>query len=202
MSQLLTPSISFIGQVWRRGDTECIVWIGLKGRGDTKRCASTSSLKNIVLKFCSVLCARVLSVDTTIFIVSHIFTYKFKLCRAWYFIFSAYLFQKWRNVLYVVQNILLFKALFQRLWVCGPSRDFLVVFCVNDSLFHFSPTRPLAECILGASSITLWFSAYRIFIYYLNSLPFLMLSVVTYDNLNQESLFLCNNSYVWAESEE
>lgn len=33
MSQLLTPSISFIGQVWRRGDTESIVWIGLKGVG-------------------------------------------------------------------------------------------------------------------------------------------------------------------------
>jgi hypothetical protein len=30
MSQLLTPSISFIGQVWRRGDTESIVWIGLE----------------------------------------------------------------------------------------------------------------------------------------------------------------------------
>jgi len=121
--------------------------------------------------------------------------------RPWYVIFRAYLFQKWRKVLYMVLNILLFKALLRPSWVCGPSRDFLVVFCVNDSLFHFSPTRPLAECILGASSITLLFFGYRVSIYYLNFPPFLlMLSVVTCGNLIQGSLFLCNNSYVWAES--
>jgi hypothetical protein len=102
----------------------------------------------------------------------------------------------------VVLNVLHFKAVFQRTSVCGPSRDFLVVFCVNDSLFHFSPTRPETECILGASIIMLWFFCYRVFICYLNFLSFLMSSIVMCCNLIQESLFLCYNSYVWAESKE
>jgi hypothetical protein len=54
--------------------------LGGGGERDTKRCASTSSLKNIVLKFCSVLKTdcEVSSVHTTLFIASQIFTYKFK----------------------------------------------------------------------------------------------------------------------------